>query len=318
MTCQPTELTRADVTRAHGKIQGRVKRTPVLSSQLLDDHYGLQLFFKAEHLQSSGAFKFRGASHCLSLLSNEEKKRGVVTHSSGNHAQALALAAARAGVTATIVMPEGSNPLKKSATEAYGARVVSCENNQDAREATAAREVEKTGGTLIHPYDDWRIITGAGTAALEFLEEVPDLDAIVTPLGGGGLLAGTCLAASEQCKVFGAEPEGADDGHRGFYSGTRVVSQTPDTICDGLRTCVGELNFSVLQHHLTGIGVASDEECVSAQWQIMTRMKQVIEPSSAVALACIANESIPVSGKVGIIISGGNLDMGPWFCPSTT
>jgi len=310
-------LARKDVETAYSRIESLVKRTPVFSSRLLNEQAGVELFFKGEHLQSSGAFKFRGASHCIALLDDSAKGKGVVTHSSGNHAQALALAALRAGVQATIVMPLGSNPLKKAATEAYGARVVECENNQEAREATAQQEVELTGGTLIHPYDDWRIITGAGTAALELLDEVPDLDAIVAPLGGGGLLSGTALVGAGTCEIYGAEPTGADDGHRGWTSGQRVSQQTPDTICDGLRTCVGELNFQVLRQHLTGIGLATDAETLSAQWQIMTRTKQVIEPSSAVTLACINNGTIPKRPRMGIIISGGNLDMGEWFCPSS-
>lgn len=309
-------LCRQDVIDAHHRIRSLVQKTPVFTSRLLNEFYGAELFFKGEHVQSSGAFKFRGASNVIALLTEEERQRGVVTHSSGNHAQALALAAARAGVKATIVMPLGSNPLKKTATEGYGAKVVECENNQPAREAMAALEIEKTGGTLVHPYDDPRIIAGAGTAALELVEEIPNLDAIIAPVGGGGLLSGTALAAQGICPVYGAEPLGANDAFLGFTRGERIVTQTPDTVCDGLRTCLGVLNFEIILALVKGIGVASDPEVLSAQWQILTRTKQVIESSSAVPLACLANGSLRLSGKIGIIISGGNLDMGPLLCPS--
>ena len=255
-----------------------------------------------------GAFKFRGASHVISLLSDEEKARGVITHSSGNHAQALALAAKRAGIAATIVMPQGSNPLKKAATEGYGARVIECVNTQEAREATCAEEMARTGMLLVHPYDDARIIAGAGTAALELLEDVPDLDAIIAPVGGGGLLAGTALAASNRTVVLGAEPTGADDAYRGFKSGIRITEQTPDTVSDGLRTCVGELNFEIIKARVQDIGLASDSETLEAMQWVHTRMKQLIEPSSAVPLACLFNGSLPAQGKIGIIISGGNVN----------
>ena len=304
------DLSRDDITRAYKRIAGRVKRTPVFTSRLLNETVGADLFFKCEHLQAAGAFKFRGATHAISLLTDEERSRGVVTHSSGNHAQALALAAQREGVMATIVMPRGSNPLKRAATEAYGARVVECDNNQTAREATCAREQETTGAALIHPYDDSRIIAGAGTAALELLEDYPDLDTIVTPVGGGGLLSGTALAASlSDTVVYGAEPSGADDAHRGFSTGVRVTEQVPDTVADGLRTLVGVLNFRIIQEHVAGIGVATDAEIWDAMGLIHSRLKQLVEPSSAVPLACLMNGSIPSGRRVGIILSGGNVDV---------
>ena len=298
--------TRDDVLAAAQRIEGLVKRTPVMTSRAINAVVGTELYFKCEHLQSTGAFKFRGASHVLSLMTDEEKKRGVITHSSGNHAQALALAAHRAGVAATIVMPEGSNPLKKAATEGYGAKVIECINTQEERERTCREEMERTGMLLVHPYDDWRIISGAGTAALELLEEVPDLDAVIAPVGGGGLLAGTSLATVGR-PVYAAEPAGADDAYRGFKSGTRVTEQTPDTVSDGLRTCVGELNFKVIQDNVTDIGLANDDQTLEAMRLVHTRMKQLIEPSSAVPLACLLNGSLPATGKIGIIISGGNV-----------
>ena len=301
--------TRDDIVAAAKRISGLVKRTPVMTSRALNSMVGAELFFKCEHLQSAGAFKFRGATHVLSLLSDEEKRRGVITHSSGNHAQALALAAQRAGVAATIVMPEGSNPLKKAATEAYGAKIIECVNTQRDREATCRAEMERTGMLLVHPYDDWRIIAGAGTAALELLEDHPDLDAIVTPVGGGGLLSGTALAAPA-CEIYGAEPAGADDAYRGFHSGERVTELAPNTVADGLRTCLGELNFQVIRREVTGIGLATDPEILQAMSLVHTRMKQLIEPSSSVPLACLLNGSIAATGRIGIIISGGNTALG--------
>jgi threonine dehydratase len=298
--------TRDDVLSAAQRISGLVKRTPVMTSRAINTIVGAELYFKCEHLQSTGAFKFRGASHVLSLMSDEEKKRGVITHSSGNHAQALALAAKRAGVAATIVMPQGSNPLKKAATEGYGANVIECINTQEERERTCHEEMARTGMLLVHPYDDWRIISGAGTAALELLEEVPDLDAVIAPVGGGGLLAGTSLATTGR-PVFAAEPAGADDAYRGFKSGIRVAQHTPETVSDGLRTCVGELNFKIIKEHVEDIALATDEETIQAMKLVHTRMKQLIEPSSAVPLACLLNGSLPTKGKIGIIISGGNV-----------
>ena len=298
--------TRDDVLDAAQRIGGLVKRTPVMTSRAIDSIVGAEVYFKCEHLQSAGAFKFRGASHVLTLLTEEEKARGVITHSSGNHAQALALAAKRAGVAATIVMPQGSNPLKKAATEGYGAKVIECINTQEERERTCREEMERTGMLLVHPYDDWRIIAGAGTAALELLEDVPDLDAVIAPVGGGGLLAGTSLATTGR-PVYAAEPTGADDAYRGFKSGVRISEQTPDTVSDGLRTCVGELNFKVICEHVTDIALATDDETIAAMKLVHTRMKQLIEPSSAVPLACLLNGSLPAEGKIGIIISGGNV-----------
>jgi threonine dehydratase len=297
-----------DVVAAQQRLHGLVKWTPVIRSRLIDEQVGASVYFKCEHLQSMGAFKFRGATHAVALLSPEERARGVITHSSGNHAQALALAARRAGIKATIVMPEGSNPLKKAATEGYGARVIECPNTQDDREATCAAEMARSGAILIHPYDDVRIIAGAGTAALELLEDVPELDAIIAPVGGGGLLAGTALAASGRCRVYGAEPQGADDAYRGFKSGVRVTELTPETIADGLRTCVGVRNFAVIKACVTDIALASEREILQAMLLMHTRTKQLVETSSALPLACLLNGSIPAEGNIGIIISGGNVD----------
>ena len=301
-------LTRADIEAAFERIQAQVQRTPVMRSRQIDARVGAEVFFKCEHLQSAGAFKFRGASHAIGLLGEDQRARGVITHSSGNHAQALALAAQRAGISATIVMPRGSSPLKLAATRAYGATVIECENTQQARESTCKEEMARGDQVMIHPYNDRRIIAGAGTAALELLEEVGELDALVTPVGGGGLLSGSALAASGRCVVYGAEPRGADDAFRSLETGVRVTEQTPDTVADGLRTCLGELNFAIIRAHVEAIGRASDDEILAAMALVHTRMKQLIEPSSAVPLACLLNGSLPARGRIGVIISGGNLD----------
>lgn len=298
--------THEDVKNAAQRLKGRVKRTPVMTSRLIDEVVGAELFFKCEHLQSTGAFKFRGATHAVGRLSADERRRGVITHSSGNHAQALALAAKRAGVSATIVMPRGSSPAKRAATEAYGARVMTCINTQAERERTCQAEMDRSGAVLIHPYDDARIIAGAGTAALELLDDIPDLEALVVPVGGGGLLAGSALAG-RGVNVFGAEPLEANDAYRGLAAGVRVTDHTPNTVADGLRTCLGVLNFEVIRREVHGIGLATESQILSAMGLIHTRMKQWVEPSSALPLACLLNGSIGLKGRVGVILSGGNL-----------
>ncbi len=302
-------LTREDIERAYKLIAEAVHRTPVMHSRYINSLVGAEIYFKCEHLQAGGAFKYRGASHVMRLLTDAEKERGVITHSSGNHAQAVALSAKRFGIKATIIMPKGSNPLKKKATEGYGAKVIECENSQASREQTCAAEIERTGMVLIHPFDDHRVICGAGTAALELTEQVPDLDMVITPVGGGGLLSGTATALHELMPVYGSEPKGADDAYRGFTSGTRVSTQTPNTVADGLRTCVGVRNFEIIRNKVTGIGLTDDDEILEATSLIHLRMKQLIEPSSAVPLACLLNGSIPKAPKIGIIISGGNVDL---------
>ena len=298
-----------DVLEAARRIESLIKRTPVMTSRLINQAVGAELFFKCEHLQSAGAFKFRGTSYVMTRLTPEQRRAGVITHSSGNHAQALALAAQRAAVAATIVMPEGSNPMKQAATIGYGARVLTCPNTQADRESACQQEMERVGLHLVHPYDDERIIAGAGTATLELLEEVPDLDAVVTPVGGGGLLSGSILAARGKTRVYGAEPTGADDAHRGIAQGRRVTDQHPETVSDGLRTCLGVLNFAIIHPGAAGIGLATDEETLSAMRLVHARTKQLIEPSSAVPLACLLNGSIPARGRIGVVIRGGNVDL---------
>jgi threonine dehydratase/serine racemase len=286
----------------------------------LDRLAGRRLFFKCEHLQRVGAFKFRGACNAVTLLPAEAAARGVVTHSSGNHAQALALAARLRGIPAHIVMPENSALPKLRAVEGYGARVVLCESNLPARESTAARVLDETGGTMIPPYDHPDVIAGQGTAALELLEEVPDLDAVIAPVGGGGLVSGTCITAQvlrPAAKVFAAEPKGADDAARSKARGERVMQEDPRTIADGLRTSLGELTWPILRDGVERVVTVSEDEIVRAMRLAWERAKLLIEPSAAVAVAAALSEemrALPGMTKVGVILSGGNVDLDklPW------
>jgi threonine dehydratase/serine racemase len=261
-----------------------------------------------------GAFKLRGACNAVLSLTEDEVKRGVVTHSSGNHAQALALAASLRGIAATIVMPANANPAKVAAVEGYGGRVVRCEPTLEARETTAARVIAETGAVLVHPYDDPRVIAGQGTAALELLGEVSDLDAVLTPCGGAGLLAGTAVAAtgvSPGIRVLGVEPEAGDDVARSLREGRRVRIDVPDTIADSLQTtCVGERNLAILSALVEGVLTASDLELRKAMAFLFSRMKLVVEPGGAAAAAALLAGRVPgVSGcRVGVVLSGGNVD----------
>ena len=308
-------VTLADVRAAAQRIAPYVHRTPVVTARSLDLATGARVFLKCENQQRVGAFKMRGATNAIALLTAEERARGVVTHSSGNHAQALALAARMLGADATVVMPATAPAVKREATEGYGARIVTCEPTQAAREAGTARVIQETGAVLIHPYDDARIIAGQGTAALELLDDVPDLDLILAPVGGGGLLSGTAIAATsvEGTRVAGCEPYGADDAWRSLTSGERVTKQTPDTICDGLRTVLGEIPFRIL----TALGVeivrVQDDEVRQALLTVLERTKQVIEPSAAIGVAALSAGRIAGKGlRVGVILSGGNVDLRAW------
>jgi threonine dehydratase len=309
-------VTLAEVQAAADRIAPYVHRTPVVTSRLLDEATGAEVFLKCENLQRVGAFKMRGASNAVALLSPEERARGVITHSSGNHAQALSLAARLMDTDATIVMPETAPPVKREATEGYGARIVTCGPTQADRESTTRAEIERTGAVLIHPYDDPRIVAGAGTAALELLEEVPDLDLLLTPVGGGGLLSGTAVAAAgwPDTKVVGCEPFGADDAWRSLTSGERVTEQTPDTVCDGLRTVLGKINFAILSALGVTIERVEDEEVIEALGILLERTKLVLEPSAVVGVAALLAKRIEANGKrVGVILSGGNVDLRPWL-----
>ena len=303
-----------DVRAAHARIRERVHRTPVMTCRTLDAMVGARLFFKCENLQRVGAFKFRGATHAVLCLDQAAAARGVVTHSSGNHAQALALAARERGIPATVVMPEGSPAVKVAAVRGYGARVVFCANTLAAREQACAEVQAASGATLVHAYDDARVIAGQGTAALELLEEVGPLDMVVAPVGGGGLMAGTALAVhglAPEARVWGAEPALADDAARSLASGALQPPLPPVSVADGLRTALCPRTFAILRQHLEGIGTCPEDSILPAARLLGERMKLVVEPSGAVPLACLLEGTVPGRGlRVGVLLSGGNVDLG--------
>ena len=303
-----------DISAAHDRIRPFIHRTPVLSSKSINQIVEAELFFKCENLQKVGAFKFRGACNSVFSLSDEEAKNGVCTHSSGNHAAALALAARMRGVPAYIVMPENAPEIKKKAVAGYGAQITFCEPTQAAREATLKQVAQQTGSTEIHPYNYFNVICGQGTAAKELIEETGNLDVVMAPVGGGGLLSGTALstrALLPKAKVIAAEPAGADDAFRSFYSKTLHPSVAPKTIADGLLTSLGSLTFSIVLENVDQIATVSEESIIAAMRMIWERMKIIIEPSSAVPLAAVLENKVDVKGqRVGIILSGGNVDLG--------
>ncbi len=307
-----------DIRQAAERIRPFAHRTPVLTSESLNAILGAQLFLKCENFQKSGAFKFRGATNAVLSLTDAETAHGVGTHSSGNHAAALALAARARGIPAYIVMPKNAPQVKKAAVAGYGGRITFCEPTLEARESTLREIVERTGATVVHPFNDPRIIAGAGTAALELLADVPELDAVIAPVGGGGLMSGTALCVtslSPKTRVIGAEPEGADDAYRSMREGHIVPSVRPNTIADGLLTSLGDLTFPILRSRVDEIATASDAAIVRAMRDVWERMKIVIEPSSAVTLAILLEHKIDLTGqRVGVILSGGNVDLDrlPW------
>lgn len=308
----------SDVLAAAARIAPYAHRTPVLRSRSLDELTGATLHFKCENLQRVGAFKFRGACNAVFALDEATAARGVVTHSSGNHGAALALAAKVRGIPAHVVVPEGAVASKLAAIEAYGATIHRCAPNIAAREATAARVQAETGATLVHPYTDPFVIAGQGTATLELLAETGPLDALVTPLGGGGLVCGSAIAAHglrPGLAVFGAEPEGAADAFESLRRGQRVTDIVPDTVCDGLRGTLGEVNLAILRAEAVRVLLVSDAETVAAMRLVWGRLKQVIEPSCATVLAAVLRYPEHFAGKrVGLILSGGNVDLDalPW------
>lgn len=304
----------SDIQIAHDRIRPYIHHTPVLSSQSINKIVGAELFFKCENLQKVGAFKFRGACNSVFSLSDEEAKNGVCTHSSGNHAAALALAARMRGIPAYIVMPENAPEIKKIAVAGYGAKITFCTPTLEARESTLKKVAEESGATEIHPYNYFNVICGQGTAAKELIEEIGTLDIVMTPVGGGGLLSGTALSTKAllpNALVIAAEPAGADDAFRSFYSKTLQPSVAPKTIADGLLTSLGSLTFPIILNEVDQIVIVSEESIVAAMRMIWERMKIIIEPSSAVPLAAILENKVDVKGKkVGIILSGGNVDLG--------
>ena len=303
-----------DVAFAHDLIRTHVHRTPVMTSRSINAITGGNLFFKCENLQRVGAFKFRGACNAVFSLTGDEAAKGVATHSSGNHAAALALAARIRVIPAFIVMPVTSPAIKKTAVAGYGGQITYCEPTLQARESTLEMVVRETGATVVHPYDNSFVIAGQGTAVKELIEEAGDFDMLITPVGGGGLLSGTAIAAKyllPGCRVVAAEPAGADDAFRSFSTGIWVPSENPKTIADGLLTSLGRRNFRIIMDKVDDIVTVSEEMIIGAMRMIWERMKIIIEPSSAVPLAAILEGKIDVSGrKTGIILSGGNLDLG--------
>lgn len=304
----------SDVEKAHLVVQKYAHRTPVLTSSSINTIVGGKLFFKCENLQKVGAFKFRGACNAVFSLSEDDAQKGVATHSSGNHAAALALAAKMRGVAAHIVMPDNSPEIKKKAVAGYGANITFCEPTLQARESTLAKVIDETDATEIHPYNNFFVIAGQGTAAKELIEDYGEFDVIIAPVGGGGLLSGTAISTKHflpDCKVIAAEPAGADDAFRSFYEKKIIPSVQPKTIADGLLTSLGERNFSIIMEKVDDIVTVSEEKIVEAMRMIWERMKIIIEPSSAVPLAAILEGKIDIQNKkVGIILSGGNLDLG--------
>lgn len=308
----------AEVRAAAERIRPYAHRTPVLTCASLDAMTGAALFFKCENFQRAGAFKFRGAANAVLSLTDEEASRGVATHSSGNHAAALALAARLRGVPAHVVMPRTAKAVKRAAVAGYGARIVLCEPTLAAREATLADVVAAAGATVVHPYNDARVIAGQGTAALELLADVPGLDLVLAPVGGGGLLSGTAIAVagvSQNTRVVGAEPAAADDAFRSLHEGRIVPSVDPRTVADGLLTSLGTLTFAIIRERVAEIVTVSEEAIVAAMRHTWERMKIVIEPSSAVPLGALLEGKLPAAGRrIGVILSGGNVDLAdlPW------
>jgi len=307
-----------DIYQAAQTIKPYIHRTPVLTNESLNQKVGAQVFLKCENFQKVGAFKFRGACNAVFSLSNEEAARGVSTHSSGNHAQALALAARLRGISAYIVMPNNAPAVKKAAVAGYGGNITFCEPTLEAREATLAQIVEQTGSAVVHPYNDERVIAGQGTAALELLNEVPDLDVILAPVGGGGLLSGTSIAAAgikKGIRVIAGEPERADDAYRSLKTGEILPSVKPKTIADGLLTSLGTKTFPIIQRYVEQIVTVSEQGIIDSMKFIWERAKIIIEPSSAVAVGVLWERKIDLTSlKVGVILSGGNVDLEklPW------
>ena len=308
----------ATIRAAHERIREHIKRTPVMTSSRLDEACGASLFFKCENFQKIGAFKARGATNAVFALDDVTARRGVATHSSGNHGTALARAAKLRKIPAHIVMPSNSAKVKVRAVESYGAEIIFCEPNDASREAACADVIEKTGATLIHSFENENVMAGQGTAAIELLEDISDLDLLICPVGGGGLLSGTAVAAKSmqpKIKVIAVEPANANDTAQSFRTEKRIVTEKKFTIADGLRTNVGEMTFPIIRHHVDDVVTVSEEAIVSAMRTIWETMKIVIEPSAAVPYAAIAERRIGIDGKrAGLILTGGNVDLDalPW------
>ncbi|RLI56670.1 MAG: threonine/serine dehydratase [Candidatus Thorarchaeota archaeon] len=305
-----------EVQEAYERIRGVANHTPIMTSSTID-YNGYHVFFKCENFQKGGAFKFRGAYNTISQLTDDEKRRGVITHSSGNHAQAVALACSLLGIKATIVMPENSPRVKVEATRGYGAEIVFCQNSVESRARVAGELMNEHGYTLVHPYNDERIVAGAGTAALELIQDAPPLNTLCVPVGGGGLLSGMAVATkglSPDTRVIGVEPKNADDAQRSFREGHIFPSVRPDTIADGLKTQLGDITFPIIRRLVDDIITVTEEEIVGAMRHLWERMKIVVEPSGAVPLAGVLKMSDSLQEQnVGVILSGGNVDLDLFF-----
>ena len=306
-----------EIKEAHNRIKPMINKTCVMSSRTLNKKIESKIFFKCENFQRVGAFKFRGVSNKLLLLNQSEKNKGVVTHSSGNHAQAVSLASSLLGIKSVIVMPENAPKVKVQATKNYGAKIVFCKNSVEDREKTCENLINKYNYTLVHPYDDDQIIAGAGTAAYELIQEIGNIDYIFCPVGGGGLLSGTSIATkgiSKKTKVIAVEPEKANDAYRSFKNGKLYPSNYPNTIADGLRTSLSKRTFNIIRKNVDEIITVSEKEIIDSMKFLWTRMKIIVEPSGAVPLAGVLKyDKISKNKKIGIIISGGNIDLDDYF-----
>jgi len=308
------KVSQTDIDNAHDRIRKYIHRTPILTSSSVNEIAGCELYFKCENFQKIGAFKARGGLNAVLSLPEDQRQNGVVTHSSGNHAQAIALAAKIAGVPAYLVMPTSAPEVKKKGVASYGAQITFCEPNQQSREETAAKIQEETGATFISPYNDYAVISGQGTCAKELIEDQPDLDAIIAPVGGGGLLAGTALSVLYQkpdLEVYAGEPEGAQDTYLSMKTGVHTKVAKPSTIADGLLATMGDKNFEIIRELVKEVFPVSDAEIIGAMRLIWERMKIIIEPSCAVPVAAILkNKSVFAGKKIGVILTGGNVDVG--------
>ncbi len=310
-----------EIEAAYRRIQNYINKTPVMTSRTLDTMIGAQIYFKCENFQRGGAFKARGAFNSLIQLEPEQKATGVIAHSSGNHAQAVALAARELGIKATIVMPKNAPPVKKAATQGYGGEIVECGNNPTDRSEKTEELINKYGYTLIHPYNYFPTIHGAGTAAFELINEIKQIDLMLAPIGGGGLISGTSISIKGLCpyaKIIGVEPQNADDAYRSFKDGKIYPSINPNTIADGLRTSLGDNTFEIIQRNVSEIVTVSEEQILYAMRFLWERMKLVVEPSGAVPLAGLFEMSKERSRqiqekRIGVILSGGNVDLTTFF-----
>ena len=311
-------VTYNDIEKAHQRISDHIHNTPILTSDSLDNELGSNLFFKCENFQKTGSFKIRGATNAILQLNDTEIKNGIITTSSGNHGAAVAFIADKIGTSSKIIMPNNTPKNKIENVQRYGGEIFYCEPNIKSREDTLEKMVQKSGGSIIHPYNDEKIIAGQGTAAKELIEKVPDLDAIICPVSGGGLLSGTLLAAKNLkpgIKVFGAEPENADDTYRSILNNKIMSNETTDTIADGLRAQVGTVTFPIIKENVDKILLVSEEMIISSMYMIWQRLKIIIEPSCSIVLAALMlNSNKFLNKKVGLILTGGNYDLKqiPW------